>query len=216
VGAALDRCFLESPVCATLRSRRSLLAAEIGRTLDEAADGEARVACFGCGPAAEVFDAVQAHPGSEGRLRATLVDFDPQALEFVAGRRDRAGLQDALRTVEDDVVSLAAGRTAAEVADQDLVYGAALLDAADDALAVRLLDRMHAMLRPGGRAVLCTFLPANPSRAYMDHVLEWRVMHRDQGAVDRLFAASAFGRGATAARADAQGLALVAECVRAA
>ena len=41
-------------------------------------------------------------------------------------------------------------------------------------------------------------------------------MHRDRADVDRLFAASAFGRGATAARADAQGLALVAECVRAA
>jgi extracellular factor (EF) 3-hydroxypalmitic acid methyl ester biosynthesis protein len=211
VGPALDRCWLESPFCAALRARRALLAEEIGRAVDSAS-GTARVAALGCGPAAELVDALG---GRAGRAEATLVDFDPQALVFAADRAARAGLRDSVRVVEAGLAHLARGRLPVEPRPHDLVYSAALLDALDDAAAVRVLALMHALLRPGGRAVVAALRPAEPCRAFLDHVLEWRVEHRDRAALDRLFAASPFGRPADEVREGAGGLVLVAGCARA-
>ncbi|HEX5724854.1 MAG TPA: cyclic nucleotide-binding domain-containing protein [Longimicrobiaceae bacterium] len=211
VGPVLDRCFLESPLAAGVRGRRAVLAAEIARAAAESG-GEARVAALGCGPAAEVFDALA--DGGAG-VRATLVDFDPQALALVAERRDRLKLRDRIELVEEDAVRLAGGRMAAELRGQDLVYVPVLLEAMDgDEPAVRLLSLAHGMLRPGGRVVVCAAHPGNPCRACMDHVLDWRLAHRDEDALYRLFAASAFGRPADAARLEPAGVFVVAECTR--
>jgi SAM-dependent methyltransferase len=188
-----------------------MLAAEIARTL-AAADGGAAVLAIGCGPAGELFDAFEG--GARG-ARATLVDFDPQALAFVAERRDRAGLKDAITLAEHDLAHLAAGRLAVDVPAQDLVYSATLLDLVGDAAAVKLLDHVHALLKPGGRVALAGMNPDNPCRAFMDHVLEWRVPHRGADALRALFDASAFGAAPVETHADAQGVILLATVARA-
>jgi SAM-dependent methyltransferase len=212
IGPALDRCWLDSPLCAGIRARRTLLAGEIARTLARADGGAAAVTGLGCGPAAELFDALEGRGATA--VRATLVDFDPQALAFVADRRDRAGLRDAVTLAEHDLLQLTAGRIDVGAAEQDLVYSAALLDALGDAAAVKLLDAVHATLKPGGRVVVAGMNPSNPCRAFMEHVLEWRVPHRGPEALDALFAASAFRRPAVETRADPEGVVLLATCVR--
>lgn len=210
IGPALDRCWLDSPLCAGIRARRAMLAAEIARTF--AATEGAAVTAIASGPARELFDAFEA--GAHG-ARATLVDFDPQALAFVAERRDRAGLKDAITLVEHDLTHLVAGRLAVDAPPQDLVYAAGLLDRVGDAAAVKLIDHVHALLKPGGRVALAGMNPANPCRAFMDHVLEWRVPHRGADALRALFAASAFATAAVETNADADGVILLATAARA-
>jgi hypothetical protein len=53
-----------------------------------------------------------------------------------------------------------------------------------------------------------------PTRAFMDHVLEWRLIHRTEEDLDRLYKASAFGRGCTRVVFEEQGINLFAECVK--
>jgi hypothetical protein len=48
----------------------------------------------------------------------------------------------------------------------------------------------------------------------MDHVLDWRLIHRTEDDMDRLFAASAFGRTCTNIRFEEQGINLFAAGVR--
>ncbi len=213
IGPALDRCILESPFCAAIRSRRTLFAAELARTAEETEGGTARITALACGPSGEMFDLLQ-QVGDASRVKATLADFDPQALALVADRRDRSGWQAAVELVSEDMVSLSAGRTRLETHDQDLVYSLAIADHANDAAMVKLLDAIHGMLRPGGRVVLGSFHPANPCRAFMDHVLEWRMAHRSQEEVSRLFQQSAFGRPTTAVRFEPTRTVFAAECVR--
>ncbi|HEV7591128.1 MAG TPA: cyclic nucleotide-binding domain-containing protein [Longimicrobium sp.] len=210
VGPALDRCWLDSPLCAGIRARRAMLAAEIARTL-ASADAGAAVLAIACGSAGELFDALE---GRAGGARATLVDFDPQALAFVADRRDRAGLKDAVTLAEQDMAHLAAGRLAVDVPAQALVYSAGLLDLVGDAAAVKLLDHIHALLKPGGRVALAGMNPDNPCRAFMDHVLEWRVPHRGADELRALFAASAFADAPVETHADRQGVILLATAAR--
>ncbi|HYJ79513.1 MAG TPA: hypothetical protein VEW03_07940, partial [Longimicrobiaceae bacterium] len=107
-----------------------------------------------------------------------------------------------------------AGRTRAELRGQALSYSVGLLDGMSDEEGTRLLGLLHSVLRPGGRAVVASLLPANPCRAYMEHVLEWPARHRDRAAVDALFAASPFGRPATEACMDEGELVVVASCTR--
>ena len=80
---------------------------------------------------------------------------------------------------------------------------------------VGLLDWVYGQLAPGGRVILGNFHPDNTTRAIMDHVLEWRLIHRDEADMDRLFQASRFGRGTTALRFEEAGVNLFAECVKA-
>ena len=54
----------------------------------------------------------------------------------------------------------------------------------------------------------------NGLRARLDYVLEWRLIHRDEDDMNRLFEASRFGRPCTNIRFEEQGVNLFAECVR--
>lgn len=71
------------------------------------------------------------------------------------------------------------------------------------------------MLAPGGRAIFGSFHSRNRCKAFLDHVLEWRLIHRTEEDMNRLFAASAFGRPCSRILFEEQRINLFAECVKA-
>jgi hypothetical protein len=91
-------------------------------------------------------------------------------------------------------VYLATGRHKLDLPPQDLAYTIGLIDYFNDAFVVKLLNFVHEKLRPGGRVILGNFHPRNPTKAMMDHVLDWKLIHRDENDMNRLFEASRFGR----------------------
>jgi extracellular factor (EF) 3-hydroxypalmitic acid methyl ester biosynthesis protein len=193
IGALVDRCFLDLPACRAVRNRRSLLVNEIQRTLGVANDREVRVTSLACGPAREVFDAYAAE-GRSPRLRITVLDADLRALADVADERDRAGLRKNMTVVHANLIHVARKTRELRLEEQDLVYSVGLIDYFSDTLVIELMDWAYEQLRPGGRLILGNFHPRNPSRAVMDHVLEWRLVHRDEHDMDLLFRKSRFGR----------------------
>ena len=76
---------------------------------------------------------------------------------------------------------------------------------------MKLLDWIYAALRPGGRAIVSTIHAHNPSRAIMDHVLHWRLIHRDEDALNALVRRSAFR---TARVTFEQGVVMIAELAK--
>ena len=58
------------------------------------------------------------------------------------------------------------------------------------------------------------FHPRNPSRGLMDHVLDWRLTHRDEAAMSQLFQSSRFAKPCSRVTPDADGTYLLAECVK--
>jgi len=79
---------------------------------------------------------------------------------------------------------------------------------------VRLMNFVHSILSPGGRVIFGNFHPRNPTRAMMDHVLDWKLVHRTEETMNRLFQASAFGRPCTRILYEEQQINLFAECVK--
>ena len=94
---------------------------QIRMTVEAKPGAAVEITSLACGPAEEVFDALQ-QLGGCGRLHVTLVDFDYEALAFVAAKREALQLQRAISLVDANLIHVALGRTALPVEDQDLVY----------------------------------------------------------------------------------------------
>lgn len=212
IGPLLDRCFLKSPTAMAVRNRRVLLAEEIMKTV-QAKDGAAHVTSLACGPAQEVFDVFQ-QLDDRTRLQASLVDIDLQALAYVADRRDKARLQNRVNLINANLVYLAMGRQKLELKDQDLIYSLGLIDYFNDKFVIKLLNWIHARLQSGGTVILGNFHPNNYCKGVMDYVLEWKLIHRSEEDMHRLFSSSAFGRPCTRIQFENEGINLFAECVK--
>jgi CRP-like cAMP-binding protein len=213
LGPALDAAILDSPTCRAVRNRRGLLAGEIRRELDEHPERPVRVASFACGPARESYDVYKTLP-NPARLVSTLLDIDFQALAFVADWSEQAGVKRYIHLKQSNLVFLALGREQLALEPQDLIYSIGLIDYFEDEFVVRLLNYIHGLLRPGGRAILGNFHPRNWMRAVMDHLVEWKLIHRSEDDMNRLFAKSAFGRPCTRIQTEPEGINLFAECAR--
>ena len=192
LGPLIDRCLLDLPAAQAVRNRRGLLLEEIEAQLAARPAGVTRVTSLASGPAAELFDAFAALDDPT-RLQATCIDIDDEALTYVAVERSARGLDAQMRLEQGNLVYLATGRTTLDLPPQDLIYSIGLIDYFSDAFVVKLLNAIHGLLAPGGQVILGNFHPRNPTRALMDHVLDWKLIHRDEADMDRLFAASAFG-----------------------
>ena len=213
VAELLDRCFLRLPAVLAVQNRRALITDELRTTIRNSRD-TAHVTTLACGPARELFDLYSLL--DEPRvLHATLIDFDASALAHCHQEVRHLGIESTVDVHEANLIHVATGRRSLPVADQDLVYSIGLVDYFDDALVIQLLDWIHTILRPGGRVVLGNIHPRNPTRAVMDHVLEWRLHHRDEADMHALYEASAFGRSATRIAYEPQRINLFAECQKA-
>ncbi len=214
IGRLLDDCFLRMPAAQAVRNRRGLLADRIAEVLAACPpDRPARITSLACGPAREVFDALEGLDDPEG-VAFNLVDMDKEALQFVRDRATETGVSERLAIHRQNLIHLSVGRGSLELPPQDLIYSIGLVDYFPDSLVVKLLDWIHGLLAPGGLVILGNFHPANPSKAMMDHVLEWRLIHRDEAHMNKLFAASAFARPCDRIDYEEQGINLFAECIK--
>ena len=213
LGPLLDRCFLDVSAAVAVRNRRGVLAKAIHEAVASRSGEQAQVTSLASGPAQELFD-VYAELPDPTKLKANLVDMDLQALAFVADKRDRLRLGKRMVTYNENLIFLALGRKSLELANQDLVYSIGLIDYFGDDMVIKLLDWVHTILRPGGKVILGNFHPDNNAKALMDHVLEWKLIHRTEQDMDRIFQSSRFGRPSTAILWEEQRINLFAECVK--
>ena len=213
VGKLIDAAILDSPPCRAVRNRRGLLVKAIRETLDRNPQAPARVASFACGPAEEIFDVLDGLD-NPSRLQATLVDIDRAALAHVSARLDREARAEQVTLEHANLVYLATGQQTLPLAGLDLVYSIGLIDYFEDRFVVALLNYIHNVLAVGGRVILGNFHPANAAKAFMDHVLDWKLIHRTEADMHRIYAASKFGTPCTRIQYEEEGVNLFAECVK--
>jgi len=190
LGPLMDRAFLDQPAARAVRNRRGLMAGQIREIYSN--KREIHVTSFACGPAREVFDAFE-DLGQPDNLRFNLLDIDEQALDFLRADLKGHPLERVTQLIQANLVYLALGRQDLKLPPQDLIYSIGLIDYFGDRFVVKLLDYIHQNLAIGGRVVLGNFHPCNPTRTVMDFMMEWRLIHRDEEDMNRLFRASRFG-----------------------
>ncbi|OLQ01378.1 UPF0202 protein C20G8.09c [Symbiodinium microadriaticum] len=163
--------------------------------------------------ALEIFDIYETLP-DPAQLQTSLLDIDKQALELIAASAEERHLTEHLRLRKANLIHLALGRRSVDVQEQDLVYTIGLIDYFDDDMVVKLLSLAYDMLRPGGRVIVGNFHTSNPDKAFMDYVMEWPLVHRDEAKMHALFKASKFGKPCDQIQFEAAGVNLFAECSR--
>ena len=212
LGSYVDRWALDTPAARAVKNRRRLLADIITAVAAENQNYRVQVTSVASGPARELFDALRSDHTRE--LRATCVDIDHDALAYTREIANRTGVADQFCFVQANAVKVALGRASMQIPDQDLVYTAGLIDYLPDELVVALLDWIHDRLRRGGTAIVGNFDVANPSKALMDHLLEWKLIHRSAQHLVALFAQSKFGDVPVDVRAESTGVNLFAFATR--
>lgn len=210
VGPVFDRTFLALPAVDALRSRRDMLTQIICASAAEHL-GPLQITGLCSGPGDELFAAIASGLGPD-ELIATLVDFDARALAELAVRSKQLGLGARVRLLNTNLFDLATGRPTLDVANQRLVYSINLFDSFDDRLAIQLLNTMHRLLEPGGKAIVASFQRGHPGKAFMDHIVDWKVMHRSVDEVSNLFARSNFQLPGSAPRFEKHGIIFLMEC----
>jgi len=76
------------------------------------------------------------------------------------------------------------------------------------------LNYVYGLLKEGGKVILGNFHPKNTSKALMDYVIDWKLIHRTEEDMNRLFRESAFSKDCTNIRFEEQGVNLFAECIK--
>ncbi len=211
IGKVLDKIFLDTPPARAVRNRRGLLAEEIIRTVNEKKGASpTKIISLASGPAKEVFD-VYDQLDDPNVLDTTMVDIDFQALAYVSTIAEQKKLTRKIRLVRGNLVYLATGRQQLNVSEVDLVYSIGLIDYFSDKFVVALLDYAYNLLKKGGRVILGNFHSSNKPKAFLDHVLEWKLIHRDEEDMNRLFKQSLFKTPCTNFRMESEGINLFAE-----
>lgn len=192
---------IRSGTCETYRQRvrhlEGVLDAEAARVAAE--EGRPlRVLSLGSGAAPEVQSFLRNSPGSE-RSHFILLDFNATTVAYaqnqVAAANREAGRGAVIEVLEFSAQQMLTHGTrllAGQKVDRvgfikrgayDVVYCAGLFDYLSDRVCQRLTEIFWNLAASGGAVVASNFSMPNPMRAFMDYVVDWRLIHRPEPAV---------------------------------
>ena len=184
----LNRLFLDIPPVVAHRNRITYLSQKLNQeTQRVAAKGKvARIFNLGCGPAKEVQNFLAEDPLSD-HADLLLLDFNDETLtsttrvleELRTRHRRKTGLVFTKRSVHQILKESARKGAGFETEAYDFVYCAGLFDYLSDRICRRLLEIFYDLLAPGGLLVATNVDDSNPSRLWMEYVVEWHLVYRN-------------------------------------
>jgi CRP-like cAMP-binding protein len=179
LGALVDSWCLDTAAARAFRGRRILLKGLLQNAAARRANPPRplRILNLACGSCRELFDFLAETPRISP-LEALCIDTDAGALEFIHHHVNVIPHQAVIRLMQADVLRWIGGRDNHPFGEMDFIYSAGLIDYLEDGLVEKLVCRSYEHLRPGGVLALGNFGPANPNRAFMDHILQWKLIHR--------------------------------------
>jgi extracellular factor (EF) 3-hydroxypalmitic acid methyl ester biosynthesis protein len=196
LGGLLDHWCLNTAAARAMRGRPGLLAGLLAREAEAFAARRRplRILNLACGSCRELFDFLAAN-GDRTPVEALCVDADPEALEFIHHQTIIFPHQAVIRLMQSDVLRWIIGREKHPIGNIDFIYSAGLADYLEDPLFQTLARQAYTHLKPGGALVMGNFGPANPNRAFMDFLLQWKLIHRSSEHLQALMAGTPFGTG---------------------
>ncbi len=193
-GTIADGWLLKSAPAEAVRGRRKLLGEQLGLLSRQwvEREGPIRIMNLACGSCRDMFDFLARCDYSE-KIEALCVDIDSDALQYTNREVNVFSHRASIRLMSENLVKWSLGRVRQDIPLQDIVYSAGLTDYLDERLFLRLVTRCFEQLKPGGMLIVGNFSPRNPDQAFMDHILSWHLIYRDETDLRRLFAQTPFG-----------------------
>ena len=153
--------------------------------LKRVSKGKTRIFNLACGPAVEVQRFLRECDEAD-LAEIDLLDFNAETLEYTRERINEAkmagGRETQVKYFQRSVHQLL--RAATQGGDEafgnyDVVYCAGLFDYLSQRVCKRLVDLFCTMVRPGGRVIVTNVAASNPRKAWMEYVMEWNLIYRD-------------------------------------
>lgn len=188
----LNNVFLQTAPVVAHRNRISYLSERLRREAERNArqGRRTRILNLGCGPAHELQHFL-ANEELSDLCDLTLLDFNAETIEHtqevLTRVRTQSGRVSPLKLLQRSVHQLLRQASTGDVdlrwESYDVVYCAGLFDYLSQRVCRRLNDLFVRLLAPGGLLMVTNVSNANPSRAWMEFVLEWNLIYRDDEAM---------------------------------
>ena len=185
----LNRLFLDTAPVVAHRNRIIYLKQRLHEETERLAQQGrvARIFNLGCGPAQEIQNFLIDDPLCDN-ADFLLLDFNDETitntsreLEALRTRhRRRTGIKLEKRSVHQILKESTRTGAGFEPASYDIVYCAGLFDYLSDRICRRLLEVFYDLVAPGGLLIATNVDSSNPSRNWMEYVLEWPLVYRDK------------------------------------
>jgi len=187
----LNTFFLNTPPVVAHRNRINSLAerlhCEVFRTAMKGRP--TKIFNFGCGPALEIQRFLAQSPLSDN-VEFTLLDFNDETIEYtqrtlaqVCRKYDSDCM---VRVIKKSVAQLIKDSSAFPRGSYDLVYCTGLFDYLPDPVCARLLTIFCDLVAPGGIALVSNVHVNNPSRGWMEYMVDWNLIYRDATLMDEI------------------------------
>jgi extracellular factor (EF) 3-hydroxypalmitic acid methyl ester biosynthesis protein len=156
-----------------------------------AANRKFRVLNIGCGPAGETERFIRESADSV-RAELSLLDFNEETLTYTRARLEKAcresGHRPSLQFIHKSIHDLLKESARDETPEQryDLVFCAGLFDYLSDRICKRLMKLFYSWTLPGGRVAATNVHSRNPIRRFMEHILDWYLIYRDEASFSAL------------------------------
>jgi extracellular factor (EF) 3-hydroxypalmitic acid methyl ester biosynthesis protein len=195
LGVILDRWYLNTSAARAVRGRRELLSGSLEQACAERVESTdpIRIMNLACGSNRELFDFLARCKQTE-KIEAICVDADLDALQYTNQYVNVFHHGAVIRFMNDNVVKWSLGRVRHDFGVLDIIYSAGLTDYLDRRLFKALVTRCYEHLKPGGILIIGNFGPNNPNRVFMDRILQWKLIHREEAELKQLFAETPFGQ----------------------
>ncbi len=149
--------------------------------------GQTRILNLGCGPALEIQEML-AEDSVVDSADFTLLDFNEETLQFahktLEDLRKRHRRDTSFRLLKRSVHQLLKDASKPSggmpLSQYDFIYCAGLFDYLSDRICKRLTEIFYDLLAPGGLLVATNVDKSNPSRNWMEYVVEWHLTYRDK------------------------------------
>lgn len=178
-GIAVWEYTIAAPEAVAVRERRDMLAGIIDQIAAQSA--VPRILSVACGHLREFGLSEAAKGGLFKRKGAFLaLDQDKESLAEVRRCYGHLGVQ----TMPGSVKTILQGQLG--TTHLDFLYVAGLYDYLPDHIAKPLTAILFDMLSPGGRLLVANYAPGGFSTGYMETFMDWRLIYRDDSALERL------------------------------
>jgi extracellular factor (EF) 3-hydroxypalmitic acid methyl ester biosynthesis protein len=188
LGTSFDRYFQRQAAPQAVRERVQQTARLLAAHKLQSTAANYSVVSIGSGPADDICQALAILPENRRRdLHVTLLDLDPEALDFSKGQAEQVLGAGGLTCVRENLYRLPQNRRASELlGSPDFLICSGLFDYLEDQAAVAMLRLFWERLAAGGLMLVGNFAPHNPTRAFMEWIGNWYLTYRTGDDLERL------------------------------
>ena len=180
---AVSLAFDQTRAASAVRHRKDLVKQKL-RELIESRRKPLRILAVACGPAQELAELLTEITELPAPLEIVLFDQDKGALAYAYRRLkpiidERWAKQAKVIYLHESIKRLLRdAELFAGFGRFDFIYSVGLFDYLKQSTAVGLARNLEGRLSDGGKLLLANMAPENPSRWYMEHHLDWWLIHR--------------------------------------